>query len=69
MSVVSHISNRIDILIWKGVGKTMDVSLEDLKRVMEPQWGHFGRKKSLETSEKVAELMNNEKFKRAATGR
>lgn len=44
----------------------MDVSLENLKSVIEPKWAHFGRKKTLETSEKVMELMNSEKFRAAA---
>jgi hypothetical protein len=51
-----------------GVGKTMDVSLENLKNVMEPKWAHFGRNRNLETSEKVLELMNSEKYRLAATG-
>lgn len=51
-----------------GVGKTMDVSLENIKGVMEPKWAHFGRNKNLETSEKVLELMNTEKYKLSATG-
>ncbi|KFY47414.1 hypothetical protein V495_01964 [Pseudogymnoascus sp. VKM F-4514 (FW-929)] len=50
--------------VWEynelGVGKTMDVSLENIKGVMEPKWAHFGRNKNLETSEKVLELMNTE---------
>lgn len=51
-----------------GVGKTMDVSLENLKGVIEPKWAHFGRNKSLRTSEKVLEIMNSEKYKLAASG-
>jgi hypothetical protein len=46
----------------------MDISLENLKGDMEPKWAHFGRKKTLQTSEKVMELMNSEKFKLAASG-
>ncbi|OBT78546.1 hypothetical protein VF21_01011 [Pseudogymnoascus sp. 05NY08] len=58
--------------VWEynelGVGKTMDVSLENLKNVMEPKWAHFGRNKTPETSEKVLEMMNSEKYRLAATG-
>lgn len=46
-----------------GVGKAMDVSLENLKQVLEPKWAHFGRRKSLETSERVLEMMRSEKFR------
>ncbi len=46
-----------------GVGKTMDVSLETVKANLEPKWVHFGRKKNLETSEKVMEILNSQKFK------
>ncbi|KAL8737933.1 MAG: hypothetical protein Q9181_001196 [Wetmoreana brouardii] len=52
--------------VWEheglGVGKTMDISLENLKRTLEPRWAHFGRRKNLETSEKVYEMMNDEAF-------
>ncbi|KAI9817276.1 MAG: Tryptophan--tRNA ligase, mitochondrial [Thelocarpon impressellum] len=48
-----------------GVGKSMDVSLENLKHVMEPKWAHFGRKKNLETSEKVMEMLGSNRFKDA----
>ncbi|KAH0565798.1 mitochondrial 37S ribosomal protein rsm10 [Trichoglossum hirsutum] len=57
--------------VWEydrlGVGKTMDVSLENLKHVLEPKWAHFGRKRNLETSEKVMEMMNSENFKSATS--
>ena len=46
-----------------GVGKTMDVSLENLKQVLEPKWAHFGRKKNLDTSEKVMEMLNSDRFR------
>lgn len=52
-------ANSIEI----GVGKTMDVSLENLKQALEPKWAHFGRKKNLATSEKVMEMMHDEKFR------
>ncbi|CAF9906428.1 mitochondrial 37S ribosomal protein rsm10 [Imshaugia aleurites] len=52
--------------VWQheklGVGKTMDVSLENLKQAMEPKWAHFGRRKTLETSERAFELMRGEAF-------
>lgn len=58
--------------VWEynelGVGKTMDVNMENIKSVMEPKWVHFGRSKERDTSEKVMELMNSEKFKLAAGG-
>ena len=40
----------------------MDVSLENLKADLEPKWAHFGRKKTLVTSEKVMELMKSTRF-------
>lgn len=46
----------------------MDVSLENLSQIIEPKWAHFGRKKTLKTSEKVMEMMNTEKFRQAASG-
>lgn len=46
----------------------MNVSLENLKAIMEPRWAHFGRKKTSETAEKVMELMNSEKFRIASGG-
>ena len=45
-----------------GVGKTMDVSLENLKQAMEPKWAHFGRRQTLETSERAFEMMRDEAF-------
>ena len=51
-----------------GVGKEMDVNLENLKGVVEPKWAHFGRKKNLDTSEKVMELMDSEKYQAATHG-
>ncbi|KAI9810950.1 MAG: mitochondrial 37S ribosomal protein rsm10 [Pycnora praestabilis] len=58
--------------VWEydqiGVGKTMDVSLENLKHVLEPKWAHFGRKKTLGTSEKVMEIMSSDTFKDATDG-
>ncbi len=46
-----------------GVGKTMDVSLENLKQAMEPKWAHFGRRKTLETSERAFEMMRGGAFR------
>lgn len=42
-----------------GVGKTMDISLQNLKEVIEPGWAHFGRKKNLETPERVMQMMSS----------
>ena len=55
-------------MIKTGVGKTMDVSLENLKQVLEPKWAHFGRKKNLDTSEKVMEMMSSGRFRQTADG-
>ncbi|KAI4172983.1 MAG: hypothetical protein LQ346_008505 [Caloplaca aetnensis] len=50
--------------VWEherlGVGKTMDVSLENIKRTLEPRWAYFGRRRNPETSERVYEMMNND---------
>jgi len=46
----------------------MDISMENLRTVMEPQWSQFGRRKTSKTAEKVIELMNSEKFRLAAGG-
>ena len=51
-----------------GVGKTMDVNLENLKQVIEPKWAHFGRKKNLDTSEKVMEMLDSPRFRNTADG-
>lgn len=51
-----------------GVGKTMDVSLENFKNILEPKWAHFGRRKNLETSEKVYEMMKKEDFRQTSDG-
>jgi hypothetical protein len=44
-----------------GVGKNMDVSLENVKKLLDPRWAHFGRKRNLETSEKVMEFLGRER--------
>ena len=44
-----------------GVGKNMDVSLENVKKVLDPRWAHFGRKRNLQTSEKVMEFLGKER--------
>lgn len=46
----------------------MDVSLQNMKRVLEPKWAHFGRRKNVETSEKVFQLMSKEKFRQTEDG-
>ena len=56
--MTSHLTSML------GVGKTMDVSLENLKKSMETKWAHFGRRKTLETSERAFELMRDEEFQR-----
>lgn len=56
----------LTVIGLSGVGKTMDVSLENMKRVLEPKWAHFGRKKNLDTSEKVMEMMAGYRFRYTA---
>jgi hypothetical protein len=46
----------------KGVGKSMDINLENLKPTLDAKWETFGRKKNLETSEKVLEIMEDEAY-------
>ncbi|KAL9020180.1 MAG: hypothetical protein Q9185_002580, partial [Variospora sp. 1 TL-2023] len=54
--------------VWEheglGVGKTMDVSLENIKKSLQPRWAHFGRRKNMETSERVYGILDNELFRR-----
>ncbi|KAL8945135.1 MAG: hypothetical protein Q9211_000347 [Gyalolechia sp. 1 TL-2023] len=56
--------------VWQhenlGVGKSMDVSLESMKRNLEPRWAHFGRRKNLETSETVYEMMKNDAVRKTS---
>ncbi|MCJ1227726.1 Tryptophan--tRNA ligase, mitochondrial [Toensbergia leucococca] len=56
--------------VWEheklGVGKTMDVSLENVKQVLEPKWVHFGRKKNMGTGEKIMDLMGSERFRQTS---
>ena len=44
------------------VGKTMDVNLKNLRSSLEPAWAHFGRRKTLETSEKAYQMIKDEDF-------
>ena len=44
----------------------MDVNMVNVKTSMESKWVQFGRSKKHETTEKVMELMNSEKYKLAA---
>ncbi len=53
------------LMLVLGVGKTMDVSLENLKQAMQPKWAHFGRRKTLETSERAYEMMKHQAFQQA----
>ncbi|CAF9911825.1 MAG: mitochondrial 37S ribosomal protein rsm10 [Heterodermia speciosa] len=56
--------------VWEheklGVGKTMDVSLENLRKKLEPKWAHFGRRKNLDTSEKAYQMMTSDSFKQTS---
>lgn len=49
-----------------GVGKRMDISLENIKRSLQPRWAHFGRRKNLETSERVYGIMDNDTLRRTS---
>ncbi|KAL8795998.1 MAG: hypothetical protein Q9195_001574 [Heterodermia aff. obscurata] len=49
-----------------GVGKTMDVSLENLRKKLEPKWAHFGRRRNLDTSEKAYQMMIDDNFKQTS---
>ncbi|KAL7266733.1 mitochondrial 37S ribosomal protein rsm10 [Rhizina undulata] len=49
-----------------GVGKRMNVSLETLRDVQRPKFAHFGPRKTVETAEKVREILETDKFKGAA---
>ena len=40
----------------------MDVRLGNLKQATEPKWAHFGRRKTLETSERAFEMIRAEDF-------
>ena len=44
----------------------MDVSLENLNKTLEPKWAHFGRRKNMETSEKVYQMMASDHFKQTS---
>ena len=44
----------------------MDVSLENLKKTLEPKWAHFGRRKNLDTSEKVYQMMTSDAFRQTS---
>lgn len=55
------------LTVFLGVGKTMDVSLKKLKNVLEPKWAQFGRRKNLETSEKVFEMINGRNFRQSSS--
>ena len=57
---------QILIIPLLGVGKTMDVSLENLRKKLEPKWAHFGRRKNLDTSEKAYQMMTSDSFKQTS---
>ena len=54
------------LIIHEGVGKAMDVNLENLRQISAPKWAHFGRRKNLETSERVYQMMNDAKFQKTS---
>ncbi|PWW77536.1 hypothetical protein C7212DRAFT_277498 [Tuber magnatum] len=50
-----------------GVGKRMNVSLDNLRDVAtKPKWAHSGVRKTLETAEKVAEILNSPEYRALA---
>jgi hypothetical protein len=46
----------------------MDVSLQSSRSNLDPAWAHFGRNKNVDTSEKVMEMMNSDRFRRTDEG-
>ena len=40
----------------------MDKIPGKLKEALEPRWAHFGRKKNIDTSQKVMDLMQSDKL-------
>ena len=46
----------------------MDVSLENLRKSLEPKWAHFGRRKNLDISEKAYQMMTSDAFKQTSDG-
>lgn len=51
-----------------GVGKTMDVNMDDMKAELDEEFSLFGPKQGDETAEKVMELVNREDFRAASGG-
>ena len=45
-----------------GVGKEMDVQLEEIAEDMKGPWANFGQKAETPTAKKVMELMNSAKY-------
>ena len=41
----------------------MDVDPGNLDSILEPRWAHFGRKKNVDTAQKIIELMQNDKLR------
>ena len=54
------------LMLLPGVGKTMDVNLENLRKKLEPKWAHFGRRKNLDTSEKAYQMMTSDTFRQTS---
>ena len=51
-----------------GVNKEMEVTLDNMTERDQPKWAHFGRKRTLKTTEKVIDIMNTERFRQASSG-
>jgi len=52
-----------------GVGKNMDIDMENVKDIAEPKLAHLGLGfKRSATAEKVMEIINREDFRAATTG-
>jgi hypothetical protein len=68
--LVSHNQKRhlSDANAIPGVGKTMDMNLEEMKAELDSKFALFGPKQGDETAEKVLELVNREDFRAASGG-
>jgi len=58
--------------VWEqeklGVGKEMDVKLENLQQSTDPKWAHFGRRKNPQTAQQIMELMKSRELRRTDDG-
>ena len=56
--------------VWQfeklGVGRTLDLELEKLKKNLDPSWAQFGRRKTMETTREAAKVLQERDSKKAA---